>query len=145
MASETRRRSSAVSLGNWMWTLFLNGTIVFDLFHILAFTISYELLFDSTVKELWKSVCDKIPQGGIWYFAFPAALVFVPIVSLILWIVTTAASKKVSKRKWALANIIWLAITFVLVILAIVFFGDKILDALVYLSTTPVTQLGGAQ
>lgn len=91
MANE-RRKSSAVSIGNWMWSLLLAA---------------------------------------------------IPVVNLVFFIITACATRKSSKRAWAIANIIWMVIVFVAVICAVVFFGDKILLWMVSLLNTPVTDLLG--
>ena len=91
MANE-RRRSSAVSVGNWMGTLLLAS---------------------------------------------------IPVVNLIFFIITAFATRKASKRSWAIANIIWMVLIAAAATCAVVFFGDKILAWLLYLTTTPVTQLMG--
>lgn len=91
MAKE-RRRSSAVTVGNWMWTLILAS---------------------------------------------------IPVVNLIFFIITAFATRKASKRSWAIANIIWMVLIAAVVVCAVVFFGEQILAWLLYLTTTPVTQLMG--
>lgn len=91
MARE-RRKSSAVTVGNWMWTLLLAS---------------------------------------------------IPVVNLLFFIITAFATRKASKRSWAIANIIWMVLVAAAVTCAVVFFGDKILAWLLYLTTTPVTELMG--
>lgn len=90
MASYERRKSSAVSIGNWMWTLLLS--------------------------------C-------------------IPVVNIIFFIVTACTTHKASKRSWAIANIIWVVAIIVITTCTVVFFGEQILSFLLYLMTTPVSQL----
>lgn len=89
MANE-RRRSSAVSIGNWMWTLFLAS---------------------------------------------------IPVVNLIFFIICAFATRKASKRSWAIANLIWIGIVIVLTACVIFFFGSNLVSAAFYLGVTPVTDL----
>lgn len=91
MANE-RRKSSAVSVGNWMWSLVLAA---------------------------------------------------IPVVNLVYFIITACATRKASKRAWAIANIIWIVLLVAIVVCAVTFFGDEILAGLLYLTTTPVTDLMG--
>ena len=68
----------------------------------------------------------------------------IPGVNVIFWIVTAFATRKPSKRSWAIANIIWFLIAAALVVCTVVFFGDQILQGLIYLTTTPVTELSAS-
>ena len=116
------KKTNTVRVGNWMWTLLLNGTVVFNLIHLVAIVSAWELLFGAgTVGEVWKSAVS-----GFWHYAIPGLLVVVPVISLLFWFLTAIISRKPSKRSWAIANILWFVITFVLVILVIVFFGPSI-------------------
>lgn len=89
MANE-RRRSSAVSVGNWMWTLLLAS---------------------------------------------------IPVVNIIFFIITAFATRKASKRSWAIANLIWIGILIVCTACIVIFLGNNILNGVMYLVATPVTDL----
>ncbi len=65
----------------------------------------------------------------------------IPGVNVIFWIVTAFASHKPSKRTWAIASIIWLVICLALTACVVIFLGDQILQGLIYLTATPVTEL----
>ena len=116
MAKE-RRRSSAVTVGNWMWTLLLSNLTPVIISALLGFaaykTGKMEFLYDTAIAPF------------------------------LFYIITAIATRRASKRSWAIANIIWMLIVVALVVCAVVFFGNQILTALITLTTTPVTQIMG--
>lgn len=116
MANE-RRKSSAVSVGNWMWSLFLSA--------LLPMVISAALIFAYAKTQL------------------NALLYALPLSYLVYYVVVACTARRVSKRNWAIANIIWILIIAAVVICTVVFFGDAILTALLALLNTPVTGLLG--
>ena len=89
MANERRRRT-AVSIGNWMWTLLLAS---------------------------------------------------IPVVNLIFFIVTAFATRKASKRSWAIATLIWIGIVIVLTACIVIFFSSNLVSGAFYFLTTPLTDL----
>ena len=92
MANE-RRKSSAVRVGNWMWTLLLAS---------------------------------------------------IPVVNIIFFIITAFATRKASKRSWAIANLIWLVISVALIACTVIFFGQNLLNGVLYLGMTPVSELSAS-
>ncbi len=88
--SNQKRKSSAVSVGNWMLTMLLAA---------------------------------------------------IPVVNIIYVIIIACASRKTSKRNWAIAAIIWAVILTVASVCTVVFFGEEILAFLLMLVSTPVTEI----
>jgi len=114
MAKE-RRRSSAVSIGNWMWTMVLN------------------VLFPVVFSGIIVFISTKFELTELMYAA--------PFGPLVFYILVACCTHKASKRNWAIANIIWMLIAIALVACVVIFFGDAILAALNELLNMPVTSL----
>ncbi|MDO4740705.1 MAG: hypothetical protein Q4A66_08570 [Eubacteriales bacterium] len=116
--TKERRRSSAVSIGNWMLSLLLSALVPVLVIGLLIFLQTK--------------------------FALPTAVLYGILAAPILYYVIVACvTRKVSKRNWAIANIIWTLIVALITVLVVIVLGEVILTALVGLLNTPVTSLVG--
>jgi len=70
-----------------------------------------------------------------------ALLYALPLSYLVYYVVVACTARRVSKRNWAIANIIWIIIIAAVIVGTVVFFGNQISTALLSLLNTPVTGL----
>lgn len=78
---------------------------------------------------------------GNWMWTL--LLSVIPGINILFFIITACVTRKSSKRTWAIANILWMVIIAGIIYCVIHFFGQALLDWMIRLATTPVTELFG--